>query len=306
MQWLSDQLQRLQAFVAIPGMLAAILVVDVLAYFGGLLYWYGDFMLLPLKPILHWFVPQATKPIWTWPFIPDCPLFGLLGGLGLLIVTAHTYWSHAAQLRTQRYLLVAGALSMLLWLSASLPGVSAGWADQRAMLAVWAWSLLLSGALFLRAPAWLLTLFACGQIKYGIWTITAWLVFWRNTALEFGSPLFTFDSVFMTITHIGLFAEGVLLLTYLKPNWTAVVVSFAWFALSDFMDYGVGVYPPLPLRYIPLPIMQWSTIAVTILLAALMWWLSLGGLLKGANIRNLRTANHNLPSTSHTTKVGLS
>jgi uncharacterized membrane protein YpjA len=237
-------------------------VVDVLAYFGGLLYWYGDFMTRP------------PKPIWTWPFIPDCPLFGLLGGLGLLVVTAHTFWSEAAQVRTQRYLLIGGGSSLLLWLSTYLPGAPAAWTDQSAMLAVWSWSLLIAGALFHSTPAWLLALFAAGQIKYGIWTITAWLLFWRNTALDFGSPLFTFDSVFMTVTHIGLVAQGILLLTYFKPDWTAVVVTFVWFAVSDFMDYGVGVYPPLPLRYIPLAIMQWSTITVTCLLALLLWWLS--------------------------------
>lgn len=291
MKWLTDQIHWLHAFVARPGIFAAILTVDAMAYFGGLLYWYGDFMTRP------------PKPIWTWPFIPDCPLFGLLGGLGLLIVTAHTFWSEAAQLRAQRYLLVLGGISLLLWLSTYLPAAPAVWAAQSAMLAVWSWSLLIAGALFQATPAWLLALFAAGAIKYGIWTITAWLVFWRNTALDFGSPLFTFDSVFMTITHIGLFAQGVLLLTYFKPNWTAVVVTFAWFALSDFMDYGVGVYPPLPLRYIPLPIMQWSTIVVTFLLAALLWWLSQRSILLGAmQPVRMTVSNTEYPSSA---KVGL-
>jgi uncharacterized membrane protein YpjA len=274
MKWLTALFDWGHTVVARPGIFAAILAVDVLAYFGGLLYWYGAFMIQPLYPLLPGIAPQLTKPIWTWPFIPDCPLFGLLGGLGLLLMTAHKFWSEGAQVQTQRYLLVVGGVSLLLWLSTYLPGVPSAWAEQSAMLALWSCPLLLAGALFQRPPAWLLALFAVGQIKYGIWTITAWLLFWRNTALEFGSPLFTFDSVFMTITHIGLVAQGILLLTYFRPDWTAVVVAFAWFALSDFMDYGVGVYPPLPLRYIPLPLMQWSTILVTFLLAGLLWWLS--------------------------------
>jgi len=262
MNWISDQIHRFHVWVALPALLTTLIVIDVAAYFGGLLYWYGYVM------------AQPSTPIWAWPFIPDCPLFGLLGGLGLLIVTAHKFWSAAAQKRTQRQLLIAGGISALLWLSTYLPGVSEGWMMQRAMLAVWAWSLLLAGALFLRAPSWLLALFACGQIKYGIWTITAWLIFWRNTSLQLGAPLFTFDSVFMTITHIGLVAQGIFLLTYFKPNWVAVVVTFGWFALSDFVDYGLGFYPALPKQYIPVAIMQWSTVVVTFLLAGLLLWLS--------------------------------
>jgi uncharacterized membrane protein YpjA len=262
MTWLSAQIQRLQRFAALPSILTTIIVIDVAAYFGGLLYWYGIVMARP------------TTPAWAWPFIPDCPLFGLLGGLGLLMVTAHKFWSHAAQAHTQRVLVVVGGGLALLWLSTYVPGVTTGWAMQRSMLAVCAWVVLLASALFLRTPAWLLTLMACGQIKYGVWTITAWLLFWRNTAAEFGSPLFTPDSVFMTITHIGLLAQGIFLLTYFKPSWTAALVSFGWFALSDFVDYALGWYPSLPLRYIPLPIMQWSTIAMTFVLGGLTLWLS--------------------------------
>jgi uncharacterized membrane protein YpjA len=262
MRWLTTQTHRLQAWVALPPLLALILVVDVAAYFGGLLYWYGYVMAQPLTPV------------WAWPFIPDCPLFGLLGGLGLLIVTAQRFWPDGTQRRSQQQLLILGGVSALLWLSTYLPGVPTGWIMQRAMLAVWAWALLLCGALFNQAPAWLLAIIAAGQIKYGVWTVTAWLLFWQNTAAEFGAPLFTFDSVFMTITHLGLIAQGVLLLTYFRPTRIAALAAFAWFALSDFVDYGLGWYPSIPLRWIPLAVMQWSTIAMTFLLGGLLFWLS--------------------------------
>jgi uncharacterized membrane protein YpjA len=145
---------------------------------------------------------------------------------------------------------------------------------QKAMLGVWCWVLLLVGALFLRAPAWLVAVIAAGQIKYGVWTVTAWLLFWKNTAATYGAPLFTFDSVFMTITHLGLIAQGILLLTYFRPTLLAALVTFGWFILSDFVDYGVGWYPPLPLQWIPLAVMQWSTIVMTFLLTGLLFWLS--------------------------------
>lgn len=255
--------QQLHNLVAVPQMLALILVIDVVAYFGGLLYWYGYVM------------ADSATPMWAWPFIPDCPLFGLLGGLGLLVVTARDYWSAGARFRAQRYLLAGAAVSLLLWLSTYLPGASQGWSQQGAMLGLWGWVLLLVGLLFHRAPSWLLGLFAFGQIKYGIWTVTAWLLFWQNTAAVNGSPLFTFESVFMTIMHIGLVAQGLFLLSYFRPNLTATVVSFGWFALSDYIDYGLGFYPAIPEQFIPLSVMKWSTIAVTFALSACYLWIAL-------------------------------
>lgn len=257
MNWLLNQLHRVQLLVAMPPLLALVIVLDVVAYFGGLLYWYGAVMAAP------------QTPIWAWPFIPDCPLFGLLGGLGLVMVTAQRFWSVDAQARAQRLLNAAGLISLLLWFSTYLPGMGVGWRQQGAMLAVWSLSLLVSGYYFRLAPPWLLGIFAFGQIKYGIWTVTAWLVFWRNTSLVFGAPLFTFDSVFMTITHIALIGQGIFLLTYFRPTWRAALASLLWFGVSDFMDYGLGFYPSLPLDFIPLPIMQWSTITVTLLLTGL-------------------------------------
>lgn len=262
MNWLTIQIQWLQRLAATAPLLTLLVVVDVVAYFGGLLYWYGYVMANPLTPM------------WAWPFIPDCPLFGLLGGVGLLMVTAQWFWTDVDVTKAQRALWVVAGLSTLLWLSTYAPGVGAGWQLQGAMFAVWSWSLLVAALFFRQAPAWLLGIFAFGQIKYGIWTITAWLVYWRNTALVYGTPDFSFDSVFMTIAHIGLFVQGVFLLTYFRPDGLTVLTSFIWFAVSDFMDYGLGFYPGLPLQFIPLSIMQWSTITVTIGLSVIYLWFS--------------------------------
>lgn len=263
MNWIWTQLQRLHVVVAIPQLLTLIIVLDVVAYFGGLLYWYGPVMANP------------STPMWAWSFIPDCPLFGLFGGLGLLMVTAHKFWPVASQQQAQRYLLVIGGISAILWLSTYLPSAPQAWGQQSATLGVWSGSLLLCGLLFHRCPTWLLALFAFGQIKYGIWTITAWLVFWRNTSLVYGAPLFTFDSVFMTLTHIALVGQGIFLLTYIRPTRMAIIASFAWFAVSDYMDYGLGFYPAIPLQFIPLSIMQWSTIAVTFILTGIYLFLAI-------------------------------
>jgi uncharacterized membrane protein YpjA len=144
------------------------------------------------------------------------------------------------------------------------------------MFAVFGAALLLCGSLFQRAPVWLLSVIAAGQIKYGVWTITAWLLFWRNTDALFGYPAFTFDSILMTISHIGLVAQGILLLTYFRPNVAGAIATLVWFGASDIVDYGpksagLGWYPGIP-EIIPLAVLQWSTIAMT-------WLLSLGFLI---------------------------
>ena len=77
----------------------------------------------------------------------------------------------------------------------------------------------------------------------------------------------------MTLTHIGLAAQGVLLLSYFRPTLGAALVALIWFGWSDFVDYGLGYYPAIPEQFISLPIMQWSTMAVTGVLTAFYVWL---------------------------------
>lgn len=264
-------MRSLHSFVARPAILSLLITINIAAYFGGLLYWYGGY------------IAEISPPIWTWAFIPDCPLFGLLGGLALLLVTAHTYWSKDAQLRARRALIGAGIVFGILWLSTYLPAASTGWAVQRAMLALCSWSLLLFGLSFGLSfgaqgafPRWLLLITALGSIKYGIWTVTAWALFWKNTALYMGAPMLTPESLFMTLTHIGMIVQGLFLLTYFTPSRSAVLAAFVWLGLSDVVDYALGYHPPVyvPDQLIPLATLQWSTISVTVLLCGWALWQS--------------------------------
>lgn len=252
-----------QQLVAGPQLLALLLVIDLAAYFLGLLFWYGYVMTDP------------ATPVWAWPFIPDCPLFGLLGGLGLLMVIAQQQWSIEAQARGQRWLWGATLSALVIWLSTYLPGAGEGWRQQGATFALLSWALLATAIWFRKPPAWLLGIFAFGQIKYGIWTITAWLLYWRSTAELLGSPHFSFDSISMTLAHIGLAAQGLFLLTYFRPTRFAAPAALLWFGLSDFVDYGLGFYPAIPEQLISLDVVQWSTITVTGLLVVVYWLASL-------------------------------
>lgn len=258
-QLFAQWIERGKRLVENPQALTLLLAVDLAAYFAGLIFWYGYVMTDP------------ATPLWAWPFIPDCPFFGWLGGLGLLMVIAQSRWPVAAQLQAQRWVWGAAVVATAVWLSTYVPGTSDGWQQQRAMFALWSLAWLAAAVWFRHPPAWLLGIFAFGQIKYGIWTITAWLLYWRSTAEILGAPHFSFDSITMTIAHVGLAAQGVLLLAYFRPTRVAALAAGLWFGASDFMDYGLGFYPAIPEELIPLAVVQWSTLTVTVLLVVVYW-----------------------------------
>lgn len=83
-------------------------------------------------------------------------------------------------------------------------------------------------------------LVAFGCIKYGLWTQAFWLKHWSAGGLI--EPI----SIGLFITHIGLFCEGVLLLTTIAPLGLAGRLGVTgWYLLSILVDYGLGYYPPL-------------------------------------------------------------
>jgi uncharacterized membrane protein YpjA len=105
---------------------------------------------------------------------------------------------------------------------------------------------------------------AFGLIKYGVWTVSHWIVYWINTRGRF-----TPDGVAMTVSHVGMILEGLFLLSFLKIRWPTVIICALWFGLSDWMDYGpFKTYPRIDVRIVPLSLMQWHTVAVTILMTA--------------------------------------
>lgn len=240
-----------------PILVAAVLAADIAGFVGGILYWYGRQM--------------PGTPAWSWPFIPDCPLFGLAGGMALLLVLA-PQWTPRSRQRVRTALFTAGSGAIALLAIGNLPGGQASLLGSLPWLTrhngMWALAALLC---LLTVFTWeqpsnsLLTIAAMGQIKYGIWTVTAWVVFWWKT-----QGLFTFESVFMTITHLAMIVQGLTLFLYFRPRRRSALIAGAWFLLSDFVDYGLGYYPSLP-RQIPLPIMQWHTIAASIALTAIFW-----------------------------------
>lgn len=87
---------------------------------------------------------------------------------------------------------------------------------------------------------WYYALAAFFCIKYGLWTIAFWLRQWT------GSGVILPVEAMLFVTHIGLLCEGLLLVPHIgdlplsRRMWVV-----AWFALSVFVDYGLGFHPPL-------------------------------------------------------------
>jgi uncharacterized membrane protein YpjA len=105
--------------------------------------------------------------------------------------------------------------------------------------------------------------FAC--IKYGLWTLAFWLRHWAEAGFVPGAyPL----EVMLFVAHIGLTCEGLLLATRIGPLGLPARLAIAgWYALSIFVDYGLGYHPPLTYA-VPWGYVLWLAVALTVALGA--------------------------------------
>jgi uncharacterized membrane protein YpjA len=123
-------------------------------------------------------------------------------------------------------------------------------------------------ALGRREWTWFNAITTVGLIKYGIWTVTVWILFWRA-----GYPATT-ESVVMTLTHIGMILEGVMLASFLtRLRLRHALLAGAWFYLSDWVDYGLGFRPRMA-PGVSETFMMWEMIIVTALLTLFLAWLA--------------------------------
>lgn len=112
---------------------------------------------------------------------------------------------------------------------------------------------------------------AVGMMKYGVWTLLALLLFGDYF---FSNPFFL-QSAVLFILHIGMFAEGPLLIPR-KVERKYLFLGLGWFLLNDYVDYFygyvnnagryvLGTHPilPAPERIVP---MMLITVALSILM----------------------------------------
>ncbi|MBX0330120.1 DUF1405 domain-containing protein [Oscillochloris sp. ZM17-4] len=116
-----------------------------------------------------------------------------------------------------------------------------------------------------RARGWFTAFAAFGCIKYGIWTLMFWAKHW--SVAGFGDPELPLE-LMLFVSHMGLTAEGVLLATRIGPLALPLRLGvIGWFALSIFVDYGLGFFPPLTYA-VPEAYVFWVATALTTLLGA--------------------------------------
>lgn len=108
-----------------------------------------------------------------------------------------------------------------------------------------------------RGTGWLATWALFSNVKYGLWTVVYWTLWWRA-----GNPLTT-ESVTMTFTHAAMIGMGLSLLVYFRPRLWGVLFSAAWFGFNDYLDYWQGLAPTVP-GDVPIGFLQVEQLVVTI------------------------------------------
>lgn len=117
-----------------------------------------------------------------------------------------------------------------------------------------------------RKPGWpfLNGLAAFANIKYGVWTVAYWYLFWRGG----GDP--GWMGWMLTFTHAVMALEGAYLLNYARLGLPGTAAIIAWFALQDWADYGPwNLHPGLPDMSL-VPAMRVEAIVSTVLLSLLL------------------------------------
>lgn len=107
---------------------------------------------------------------------------------------------------------------------------------------------------------------AVGMVKYGIWTVTVWALFWSAGYMP------TPESIIMTLAHIGMILEGVVLAGFVvNVRWRHVLAVGVWFSLSDYVDYGLGFRPRMA-PGVSESVMMWEMILATAVATAYYGW----------------------------------
>jgi uncharacterized membrane protein YpjA len=132
------------------------------------------------------------------------------------------------------------------------------------------WVLPALALLLWRRPGWpfLNAYAAFGVIKYGLWTVAFWALYWYH------GGAFHLESLSMSFTHLIMVLEGVLLLGFTRLTAAVALGISAWFLFNDWLDFGpLQLRPGLP-PGVSVTAMMWVTVALTLLLASLYFWIA--------------------------------
>ena len=100
-----------------------------------------------------------------------------------------------------------------------------------------------------------MTLVACGWlIKYGLWAVII------NTHFLLMGGDYTFTNFHLTLSHLGMAAEGFLFLNKSEFNINHILTLTALMLISDVVDYSLGIHPWLFAQS------QWNIAVVSVIL----------------------------------------
>lgn len=139
--------------------------------------------------------------------------------LGFVTGTLYWYRPQMAQVAPVLWPWLVDSPLSVLGFALALPLVRRGSGPWRGLLATWA---------------------VFSNVKYGLWTIVFWLLWWQ------GAGTLTLESVTMTVTHAAMVGMGLSLLVYFRPHLWQVLVVVSWFVFNDWLDYWHGLAPRVP------------------------------------------------------------
>lgn len=102
------------------------------------------------------------------------------------------------------------------------------------------------------------------SIKYGIWAVLLISHYWQS-----GGPVALTEGA-LWLSHLGMAAQGAIYLRGLRPEPGVILLTGAWMAVNDLLDYGLGLHPYLfaagqdRLAFL-------TAAALTVLLAGALW-----------------------------------
>jgi uncharacterized membrane protein YpjA len=98
--------------------------------------------------------------------------------------------------------------------------------------------------LYNRSNSFIDALAFVGNLKYGLWTVFVQLYFFQELIATTSIYLY----LFITFSHLLMFLQAFLVLSYSDLRLKAGLTAVLWFLVNDFVDYSLGVHATLPVE----------------------------------------------------------
>lgn len=84
-----------------------------------------------------------------------------------------------------------------------------------------------------------------GNLKYGLWTVFVQIYLFQGIISYSSWGLY----LFITVSHLLMASQALLVLRYTEFSWKALALAFIWYFLNDLIDYTLGIHASLPDTY---------------------------------------------------------